>query len=296
MRSVPAALSAHLEASATTVARAWRLVRSDGVVLGFTDHDAPLTFGGTRYEAASGLSAGETEAMLGLGAGTQEIDGALSSAAIKEADILAGRYDGARVETYVVNWQTPDEHCLLDVHEIGEVKRGGPAFTAELRGIASRLDRRRGRLYRRRCDAVLGDARCGIDLSAPHLVRDVVYARMSSGALVVTEAEDVDPVLFSGGHLVWTSGVAKSLSAEIAGLYPAGGGGLRVETIGAARLEPSAGDRLRLHAGCDRSFSTCRSRFGNGLNFRGFPHLPGSDAALGVAKSSGLHDGMPVVP
>jgi uncharacterized phage protein (TIGR02218 family) len=296
MRSVPAALAAHLSGQATTVARAWKLVRSDGLVLGFTDHDAALSFAGVRFEAASGLGAGDAEAMLGLGAGTQEIEGALSSAAIEEADILAGRYDGARVETYIVNWQAPAEHLLLDVSEIGEVKRGGPAFSAELRGIASRLDRLRGRLYRRRCDAILGDARCGVDLAVPHLVRDATFLRMAGGAIVIAGARGADPALYAGGHLSWTSGRAAGLSCEILGLHPGTGGEMRVETIGATRFDPAAGDGLRLHAGCDKSFATCRSRFGNGVNFQGFPHLPGNDAAMGVAKKDGLHDGSPVVP
>lgn len=296
MREVPPALAAHLAKQATTTARCWRLTRGDGVVMGFTDHDAALSFAGTRFEAGSGLIAGEAEAMLGLGAGTQEIEGALSSAAIEEADILAGRYDGAKVEIFIVNWQAPDEHLLLDVAEIGEVKRGGPAFSAELRGIASRLDRLRGRLYRRRCDAVLGDARCGVDLDAAGRSLDVVFVRMSGGAIVVAGATFGSPSPFVGGHLRWISGAAAGLSTEILGLHPGSGGEARIETIGAARFAPEAGDRLRLHVGCDKSFATCRERFGNGLNFRGFPHLPGSDATMGVAKRDGLHDGGPVVP
>lgn len=296
MRAVPAALAAHLEGQSTTVARGWRLTRADGAVMGFTDHDAPLRFAGTVFEAASGLSASEAEATLGLGSGTQEIEGALSSAAIEEADILAGRYDGAKVESFIVNWQVPEEHLLLDITEIGEVKRGGPAFAAELRGISSQLDRLRGRLYRRRCDAVLGDARCGVDLSAAGRFADVAFVRLAGSAVVVSGAAGLTPALFAGGHLTWTSGSAAGLSAEIMGLHSGADGAIRVETIGAARVAPAPGDRLRLHVGCDKSFATCRQRFGNGLNFRGFPHLPGTDAAMGFAKSDGLHDGGPVVP
>lgn len=34
-------------------------------------------------------------------------------------------------------------------------------------------------------------------------------------------------------------------------------------------------------AGCDKRFTTCRNKFGNGVNFRGFPHLPGNDFIIG---------------
>ena len=107
MRDIPAALAAHLARPATTLAHGWRLTRKDGVVLGFTDHDAPLHFAGMVFEAATGLSATEAEATLGLAATTSEVEGALASAAISEADIRAGRFDGARVEIFAVDWQDP---------------------------------------------------------------------------------------------------------------------------------------------------------------------------------------------
>lgn len=295
MRSVPPALEAHLAGQATTLAHCWRLTRTDGAVLGFTDHDKAIDFGSTRFEAATGLTAGEAEASLGLGAGTQEVEGALSSLAIEEADIAAGRYDGARVEIFAVNWQAPDERLLIDVAELGEVRRGGPAFTAELRGIASRLDRRRGRLYRRRCDAMLGDARCGVDVSGARFKVDAVLERVLGAEIVVEGAETAEIELFARGHVVWTSGSGAGLTAEIAGLQRSGDA-LRLALIGGAAEGVLPGDALTLHAGCDKSFATCKARFSNGLNFRGFPHMPGNDAAMGTAKRDGLHDGAPVVP
>ena len=41
-----AALLDHLKAGVTTVCQCWAVTRSDGTVLGFTDHDLPLVFGG----------------------------------------------------------------------------------------------------------------------------------------------------------------------------------------------------------------------------------------------------------
>jgi uncharacterized phage protein (TIGR02218 family) len=34
---------------------------------------------------------------------------------------------------------------------------------------------------------------------------------------------------------------------------------------------------IRLEAGCDKRFETCRLKFANLLNFRGFPDIPGDD-------------------
>ena len=53
----------------------------------------------------------------------------------------------------------------------------------------------------------------------------------------------------------------------------------------------AAGDQLRLLAGCDRRAETCRLKFDNFLNFRGFPNIPGQDAVLRYASQDGGHEG-----
>jgi uncharacterized phage protein (TIGR02218 family) len=44
------------------------------------------------------------------------------------------------------------------------------------------------------------------------------------------------------------------------------------------------GDTFTVAAGCDKQFSTCKAKFANAANFRGFPHIPGPDYVLSVAK------------
>lgn len=166
MRTLPPELAAHLAGEATTTCHCWRVTRSDGLVLGFTDHDHDLRFAGTTFLAASGFSGGEVEAATGLAASTDTVAGGFSSEVITEEDLAGGLYDGARVERYLVNWDRPEQHMLLDVREVGEVTRSGAAFTAELRSLAHRLAQPQGRVYNRRCDAQFGDGRCRADLAA----------------------------------------------------------------------------------------------------------------------------------
>ena len=296
MRALPEGLAAHVAQPVTTLAHGWRLTRTDGVVLGFTDHDAALTFDGTHFAAATGLTGSEAEEALGLAAATREVAGALSSASIDADDIRAGRYDRAKVETFVVDWQNPDDLVLMDVAVLGEVKHGETGFSAELRGIAAQLDRVRGRSYRRRCDAVFGDGRCGFPASvAPHTIEVAVVAGEASG-LIVSGDLGGDLARFVDGRAVFLDGARVGLSADVMSAG-AGAPGTSVLTLAEAiEIEAAGGDRVRLTIGCDKRFSTCRDRFGNSMNFRGFPHMPGGDAALSIAKRDGVNDGSPVVP
>jgi uncharacterized phage protein (TIGR02218 family) len=295
MRDIPAALAAHLAHPTTTLAHGWRLTRKDGIVYGFTDHDAPLHFAGTLFEASAGLGATEAEAALGLAATTTEVEGALSSAAIDEADIRAGRFDGATVEVFVVDWQDPASHLLLDVAELGEVKYGETGFAAELRGRAAALDRVRGRLYRRRCDAVFGDHRCRFPAQEPPFTIEAVVASVESGAVLVAGDLGGDPGRFGHGRAAFFDGAGAGLAAEIVTAATAPGA-TRLILADPPPVALQPGDRLRLTEGCDRRFATCRDRFGNAENFRGFPHIPDGDLVFSVAKTDGLHDGGPVVP
>jgi uncharacterized phage protein (TIGR02218 family) len=291
MRTLPAALAAHLDGGATTLCHAWRVSRRDGTVIGFTDHDRDLAFGGTVYAAASGFEASEAEDGNGLSAEGGEVAGGFSAEAIRAEDLAAGRYDGAGVEVYLVNWQSPSQRLLLRSAELGEVRREGDLFKAELRRLTHRLDAVRGRVYGHRCDAVFGDARCGIDAtSADHRATATVSAVLDEMRLRVSGLSGFAERFFRYGLLVFTSGAADGLAADIEDhRRPGGASELTLWLPMPAGVK--AGDTVRVTAGCDKRFSTCRERFGNGLNFRGFPHMPGSDFAYGYADGDTVHDG-----
>ena len=98
------ALQDHLAGGVTTVCRAWAVTRKDGVVMGFTDHDRTLNFSGITFKASTGMTARAIEQTTGLAVDNTEAVGALSDAAIREEDVRAGRFDGAEVQSWLVNW------------------------------------------------------------------------------------------------------------------------------------------------------------------------------------------------
>ncbi len=285
------ALHGHLASGATTVARCWRLRRSDGVVLGFTDHDRDLAFEGTEFQAGAGLSARALSQTTGLAVDNTEAGGALSASGITEADILAGRFDGAWVEAWLVNWAAPEQRILQFRGTLGEVVQAGGAFQAELRGLTELLNQPQGRVYQRPCAAVLGDSGCRVDLTLPGYREERAVERIEEGRLLrfADFAGFVDR-WFERGRLVVLSGAAAGLVGVIKNDRLAGQARL-VELWAAIRAPLVAGDLVRLEAGCDRRAETCRLKFANFANFRGFPHLPGEDWLTAVPRSGEVNDG-----
>lgn len=291
MTEISNAMAAHLAGTVTTLCHCWRLTRSDGTILGFTDHDRSLTCEGTEFEPETGLTASEARTSLGLAVDTVDVEGALSAVDIREEDIVSGLYDGATIETFLVNWQDPAECVHLRTAVIGKLTRRDNGFLAELESRTRALDQPNGKTIRRHCDAELGDARCGFALEGSQFV--------AAGSLVRNEAGDILTVdglstfaagWFANGLLTWTSGAAAGRRERVTGHVKAAGG-TRISVWREGSLPVQAGDTFSIVAGCDKQFSTCRQKFANSANFRGFPHLPGNDAAYGYVSDDGVFDG-----
>lgn len=296
MRTLEAGLAAHLASGATTLATCWRIERTDGVVLGFTDHDRPLGFGGTDYLPAHGLDGGEAVQKLGPQTDTAEVVGVLHAAAITEDDILLGRYDGAAVETWRVNWRDVSQRHLVRRASIGEIVREDGVFRAELRSGQPALNRPMGRLYQALCDAEVGDARCGVDLDdADYRAEASVLDVRDRFRLAVDGLGTFDEGWFGLGSAVWGAGTRAGLTDRIVTHARIGG----VDVLGFAVPVGDwvvPGDGFVALAGCDRRFATCKAKFGNAVNFRGFPHIPGSDFVLRVPRADDTLDGRVLVP
>jgi uncharacterized phage protein (TIGR02218 family) len=283
MRTIPPGLAAHLAGDASTTCHCWRLERTDGVTLGFTDHDRDLAFDGVTFEAASGLDASEASAGTGMVTGGMEVAGALTSDRLSEADLAAGKFDHARIETYLVNWAVPAERLLLRVGHIGEVLREDGAFRVEIRGLAAALDEPQGRVFRAACDADLGDARCRVDLDDPAFrASGAVVVAADGRRFTVSGLDSFAAGWFERGVVHWTSGANEGRRAVVKA-QRAGVEGLTIELWSPMTAPILPGDGFDVTAGCDKRFATCREKFANGLNFRGFPHMPGNDFALGYA-------------
>ena len=166
MNGAAEALYAHLETGCTTVCHLWRVERVDGQSYGFTDHDQDLVVDGAVYRADTGLTARALQQTTGLSVDNTEAIGALSSAAVSDADLAAGRFDRAAVSAWMVNWADLSQRVCLFRGTFGEVSRVDGTFRAELRGLTEPLNQPQGRTYQRTCAAVLGDGKCRFALSS----------------------------------------------------------------------------------------------------------------------------------
>ena len=254
----------------TSIAFCWRVERRDGVALGCTSHDRDLVIDGLVYRASPGMLPSAISLSDGFEASGVDVTGALTSDAITAADLADGRWDGASVFLFLVDWVQPGgEQLSLARGMLGEINQTGSGFTAELKGPTASLDRPVVEQTSPECRAELGDARCRVDMAGRVGVTRVAAVMAEKVVdLAVTAADGA----YGYGRLRWLTGPNSGLECQVLRSE-----GARI-TLREAPLHPAqVGDLIEISEGCDRSFATCRQRFANALNFRGEPHLPGND-------------------
>ena len=258
----------------TTLTFCTILRRRDGVTVGLTAHDRPLTVDGVRCEAAPGMAPSAIQRSARLEGDSVDLSGALSSDAISEEDLDLGRWTGAAIAVHAVDWETGGVVATPITGTLGAAERRGRRFSVALDGPLARLDEPLCERTSPECRARLGDRRCRIDPARITAVRTVVAADEAGLALAEGDGERR-----AGGECVPLDGALAGLTLALGG---ADGGRLSLRLPPPRALEVPL--RVRLREGCDHTLATCHARFGNAANFRGEPHLPGNDLLLSVPR------------
>lgn len=279
MKPISLSMKTHLSQEVTTLATCWKLTRRDGTVMGFTDHDRDITVGVVTYLAASGFTPTAVASASVLGVDNLDVEGMLSSGAIEDADLMAGLYDHAEISVFQVNYMDVSMGTLpLRTGWLGEVQMHGGRFVAEVRGLTQRLSQRIGIFYSPSCRAEFGDARCGVNLAG--LTETGTITGVTSRAILQDSARAEQAGTFSFGTLTFTSGANAGLSMEVKIFEPG-----EFTLFLPFPYDVEAGDAYSVTQGCDKTFETCSQRFSNAVNFRGEPHVPGTDRILETAST-----------
>jgi uncharacterized phage protein (TIGR02218 family) len=260
-----------LEGPVTSIAYGWRLERRDGVTLGFTSHDRDVEVDGLLLRATPGMMPSTITESIGLDVDGLDVRGALTADAIRHDDLLAGRWDGARLVIFLFDWSDPGAGFrVLAAGELGSVSHRDDGFEAEFRGPATRLDVAVAPYTSPGCRAKFCDAGCS--LSAQRFTHEAVVEAASGPTISFATTLPAITGAFGFGKLRWLDGRNCGLWSDILS-----SDGLSVELVTAPSFSVSAGARVALFEGCDKTIATCASRFANAINFRGEPHLPGND-------------------
>lgn len=261
----------------------WIITRPDGQVLGFTAHDEPIQFLGVTCSPCNSLAPSATEGATEIGAvGNMELTGIISSDAISEFDLYAGKFDGADVDVWDVPWGAGNAETArrLAAGRMGAVSHGRDGFSAEVLGIGAQAQQQAlTQVITPACRFVFGDDRCTVNKAALTVTGTVGAAlggldRRTFADPALSGSPGFAASYFVNGVVTFTSGENVGLRSEVKEYDSTTG------TFVLWRRMPKpigVGDTFTAAPGCDLSPDNCK-RFSNYLNFGGFPDLPGDDA------------------
>lgn len=160
----------HLANSPTSLCVNWRVQRRDGVVFGFTSHTRDLRFDSGRgtelYRASMGMTPSGISVSETLQVDNMEVQAFFEDDAITDRDLMAGLFDDAEVEIFLLNYNDLSMGRLMGpVGHFGKVVRKEGSFIAEIRALSQKLSNNILDVTSELCRHSFGDDGCTKDLN-----------------------------------------------------------------------------------------------------------------------------------
>lgn len=272
-RSMFGGLEQVLASDSAHLAHLWRIGRKDGETFYLTEHDRDITFFGTVYKAAQGITGSAMSSSRSMDADNMDCSILIDTEEITRKDLLAGLFDDADVYVYLVNVDNSLQYMqLAGGWRIGKVSLKGGSFQAELLSKASILEKNIVEVYSPTCRAHFCDDRCKLN-PANYTKTGAVWSVLGDGRQRfqdVTRTETTD--VFSYGMITWTSGMNAGRTMEVKHYVPA----TKMFTLFLPMEDViSPGDTYSVLQGCSKDTDACKA-YVNIVNFRGEPFVPGS--------------------
>lgn len=259
----------------TTLATCWQLTLMNGTIIGFTDCDQALKIDDITYHISSSFNYSNIERNSSLTIDNLQIEGAISSDYISDQDILAGKYDEAKIKIFRVNYENPNQKkTTLMSGSIGKILISGNKFIATINGISEKTQQQIVDTFSPSCRAHFCDHLCKLqasDFTAQGRVTDVIIDKRK----FTDNSLSMPKNYYKNGLITFVCGGNKGISIEVKASDVN-----EVELFLSAPYEINCGDKYHITAGCDKLFTTCANKFNNTINFRGEPHMPGTNKLL----------------
>ena len=278
----------------------FRITRLDGFQLFLTDAQEPLTLAdGVEYQPAGGFNTSARRKASDLDDQSFDAAGVLTADIMTHEDLRGGRYLGARIDVFLVDYRVPwAGHFHQTSNWVQSMDFDHGVWKMEIEGFTSQLKQVSGLDAAKTCTNELGDAfgdseaiGCKADLASLGFIQigqTVAFASGSEPRRVFDGSNqspgEQDYVL---GRIRWLTGKNAGTVSRVRSAAASS-----PRTVFELFLETphdiEALDSYTLEAGCNKlaglgegdTTGHCFNKFNQILNFSGEPYLPGTGRVL----------------
>jgi uncharacterized phage protein (TIGR02218 family) len=262
------------------IATLFTITAKDGTVKRFTDHDVALAIQGTdEYTPSAGVTKFLMKMTANAEVSSQQV--AATIVDMPDDEIVAGKWDGALLEVAVCSWETPSAGKLIVfAGSLGSILWTDEGFLADIQNNMRNLAQNLGSVVTGNCRLELYSSHqpgqigaCLANKAANTVSGTVSYVLTNKLKFKCNTTGKADGwgtagfVTFTSGPMTGLTCMVKTHKVEASPL------GESIELFVPSIATIAVGNTFTFSAGCDHTFDTCKSKFSNGVNFGGFPHI-----------------------
>lgn len=261
----------------TSIATCFRIELQDGRILGFTTNVRSVVFEDEPFLIYETASASKTAFSSTNTMAVDNIDATilLDSDKITKEDLEKGVYDNSKIRVFRFDYSIkPYSYTNIDkVTEgiVGEVTRNKNSYSTEFRSKTQYMQNTVVNVVAPTCRAILGDSKCRKDLTDFTFLATINTVNDFTTFTIDLPTSKEDHY-FAYGNVEFLTGKSSGLVQEIKDNT---GNSIKLQLPSVYTF--SIGDQVKIIAGCDKKKNTCKDKFNNVVNFRGFSFVPGLD-------------------
>lgn len=279
MKDISGNLKEIINQEVLNLVRCWKITLENGNTLCFTTSNEDFVYQNEKYNSIPAYEISNLNANVDINDDSAEISNLIVNDLIKDSDILSGLYNNAKVEIFIIDKDNLDagKVSLLNGN-ITDIEYKDNVFIAKVSGLKTQLNKTIGDVYSPLCRCGFCSDKCKLNknnFTFSGIVSSVINnVNFETNTTTITQKSSG---YFDYGIIEFTSGKNIGQKTEVKQF--------QYNSIILASELPykiEVGDNFNITAGCDKQFSTCCNKFNNAINFRGEPHLPGTDILLKI--------------